>query len=317
MQITAFKDVVGQDSAKRELGFHIQGYHGGGIMPNIALVAPKGLGKTYLAKKIGASLTYKNEQGKMVPKPFYEISCTTVESIEALFKDLFIKCADKHATFFFDEASEIKRRVSMALLTILNPNPQNMTSFSVEDYTVNFDFSKQTFIFATSEGDKVYKPLLDRLKRIELQDYKLEELGVIIQKNLKGIKVANGLLMDIASTVRGNARQAQVMSNDIKTALINKSGNKDEFNENDWEATKKALGINPLGISPLEMRLMQLLKERKNMTVTALSAAMGLTMNSVRRDVEYYLLRLGLIEAGEMSRRQLTHKGQKYLENLC
>ena len=95
------------------------------------------------------------------------------------------------------------------MLTILNPNPENRTSFSYDEYTVDFDFRRQTFMFATSEPHRVFHALKDRLDRVDLEEYSYEELGEIVRINLPDVIFGKGLLGKIASVLRGNARAAQ------------------------------------------------------------------------------------------------------------
>ena len=45
-----FPEIIGQDAAKRKLAFFINGYKASKIIPHIMFVAPKGCGKTTLAK---------------------------------------------------------------------------------------------------------------------------------------------------------------------------------------------------------------------------------------------------------------------------
>ena len=49
---------------------------------------------------------------------------------------------ERDATVLFDECSELPKDVTMALLTITNPNRDNRNDFSYEDYNVTFDFRR-------------------------------------------------------------------------------------------------------------------------------------------------------------------------------
>ena len=95
----------------------------------------------------------------------------------------------------------------MALLTILNPNKDNRNTFAYEDYTVDFDFSRQTFMFATTEAHKIFHALIDRCDRIDMEEYTLNELGKIVQLNLdnESFKADADVLEEVASVLRGNA----------------------------------------------------------------------------------------------------------------
>ena len=142
-------------------------------------------------------------------KRYFEINCSTIKNVKQFFNQLVIPfMQDRDATILFDECSEIPKDVSMALLTILNPNAENRTSFSFEDYTVDFDFRRLSFMFATTETQSVFHALMDRLERVDLEEYSLEEMGKIVNLNLE-LDIEPKALQNIASVLRGNARAAQ------------------------------------------------------------------------------------------------------------
>ena len=181
-----FPKIVGQDRAKRRLKFYIDGYRASHVIPHLMFIAPKGCGKTMMAKALGKNLTLKDDPTK--PKPFLEINCSTIKSVKQLFNQIIIPHVNqKECTILFDEASELPKDVTMALLTILNPNATNRTSFSVEDYVVDFDFSQQSFIFATTEAQHIFHALMDRCERIDLEEYNYDELGEIVTRVLPEI----------------------------------------------------------------------------------------------------------------------------------
>ena len=112
---------------------------------------------------------------------------------------------DRDATILFDECSEIPKDVTMALLTILNPNPEHqnlLLSWGLYDW---FWFSRLSFMFATTETQSVFHALMDRLERVDLEEYTLEEMGKIVSLNLE-VKIEPKALKDISSVLRGNAR---------------------------------------------------------------------------------------------------------------
>ena len=169
-----FAGIIGQKKAKRRLKFYLKGYDASGVCPHLMFIAPKGCGKTLIAKAMAKVLWSDEDANKS--KPFLEINCSTIKNVKQLFNQIFIPhVAHKECTILFDEASELPKDVTMALLTILNPNPENRTSFSYDDYTIDFDFSRHTFLFATTEAHQIFHALMDRCDRVDLEDYTLEE----------------------------------------------------------------------------------------------------------------------------------------------
>ena len=302
-----FKNTVGQDSVKSKLTFFIDCYKQGGVSPRILVVAPKGSGKTHFATLYGKCLEEANKNKKV-----RLVNCSSIKGVKGFFDSIVIPhIVDKDVTFIFDEASELPKDVTMALLTILNPNPLNATTFSYGDYTAEFSFRRQTFLFATSEPHKVFHALVDRLTRVDLQEYTAAQLGEVVQKCNPEISYETGLLSKIADTLRGNPRQATKMAINI----VNFLGDKKSFSNDDWKSLCSRLGILSLGVNENEIAVLKLLSERLQCTLTAISASTGMTRACVQRDVETYLLKRNLIKI-EAGGRCLTKAGFDFVDKL-
>lgn len=322
-----FADVVGQTQTKKTMDFYLDSYYTTRFVPNMMFVAPKGQGKTTIARELAKGLVQFDEEGNVmeVPskldpevmkpkrKPFVEINCSTLKNVKQFINGLIIPhVQDKDVTLLFDEASEIPRDVSMALLTILNPNPTNRTTYSMDEYVCDFDFTRQTFIFATSEIHKVFHALNDRLERITLQDYTSSDLAEIVHKGIPDVDCRDGVLDQVATVLRGNARAGQKMASKIAAYL--KGHN--VFDALKWENLKEILSIAPLGLNPLEIQILYFLQENLiGTSLTGLSAKTGMSRESLRLDSEIYLLKHNLMEVATTG-RQITAKGQEYLKAL-
>ena len=303
---TTFPDIIGQQSAKRVLDFHIGGFKATKVMPHLMFVAPKGCGKTTMAKAVARTL-----KGIDDAKRYFEINCSTIKNVKQFFNQLVIPLMqDRDATILFDEASEIPKDVSMAMLTILNPNSENMTSFSFEDYTVDFDFSRLSFMFATTETQSVFHALMDRLERVDLEEYSIDEMGQIVAMNLE-IDIESKTLRDIASVLRGNARAAQKMAH--KIVSYSKQNSVRRFDATHWKHLSRILNIFPLGLNVTEIQLLRILKDNKDCSLTNLSAKTGISKQAVQRDFEIYLQKHSLMEITTAG-RNITAKGLDYLK---
>ena len=327
MNETLFQDIVGQDKPKKELGFYLDSYMRTRMVPNMMIVAPKGQGKTTIARALAKGLVQFDETGNVmqVPskldptvmkdkrKPFVEVNCSTLKSVKQFINGLVIPYVqDKDVTLLFDEASEIPRDVTMALLTILNPNPENRTTFSLDEYVCDFDFRRQTFIFATSEIQKVFHALADRLERITLEDYTYPQLAEIVQKGLPEVECKDDVLLDVSTVLRGNARAAQKMSNKITAYL---KGGK-VFTPTDWAKLRAILSIYPLGLNALEIQILRWLAQNSTGTsLTGLSAKTGMSRESLQKDTELYLQKHNLMEI-QTTGRMITAKGLEYLKHV-
>ena len=110
----------------------------------------------------------------------------------------------------------------LTFLTILNPNKDNKNTFDYEGYHFEIDFKRVSFIFATTEPQDVFHALVDRLERIDLEDYTYDDLAQILQLNIDKIKFEGDILSRlIAPTLRGNARAAAKMATHIKNYCSN------------------------------------------------------------------------------------------------
>jgi Holliday junction resolvasome RuvABC ATP-dependent DNA helicase subunit len=306
---TLFADVIGQNAAKRRMTFYQQCYTKSGMMPNSMIVAQKGGGKTFMAKALGQHLI---KEGEPKAKPFLEINCASLKNIRQFFNNVVIPhMIDKDITILFDEASEMPRDMEMGLLTILNPNKNHRNEFAVDDYVVDFDFRRHTFMFATSEPHKVFHALMDRLDRIDLEEYKDEELGEIVSVNLPDVKFEEDLLPEIATVLRGNARSAQKMANNIEMF----HGAKGKFSNKLWNELRKILGILPMGLNRIEVQVLRALAHAGECSLTNLAAKTGMTADSLRRDFEMYLQKMNMMRV-DRSGRSITATGRKYLEGL-
>ena len=308
-----FPKIVGQAIAKRKLNFHLDNFEASSVIPHLLFIAPKGCGKTTLAKAAGQNLM-NEETGK--PKPFLEINCSTLKSVPQFINQVVVPhIHQRECTVLFDEASELPKSITMMLLTVLNPNANNATTFSFEDYVMDFDFRQQSFMFATTEAHKLFHALIDRCDRIDMEEYTMDELAEIINMNVRAIKLDcdEDVLKEIAPVLRGNARAAQKMANNMNSYLKRTKGNK--FTKKDWATLKHALGILPLGISRIELQILRALAEKKESSLTNLSAKTGLTVQCIRQDFELYIQKHNLMEI-TTGGRSLTMAGHKYLKNL-
>lgn len=327
MSDTLFENIVGQTKPKKELSFYLASYLRTRIVPHMMFVAPKGQGKTTLARAFAKGLVQFDENGQVVEVPsrsdpailkpkkktFVEVNCSTVKGIKAFVNGILVPYVqDKDVTILFDEASELPRDVTMALLTILNPNPENRTTFAQEEYVMDFDFRRQTFLFATSEIQKVFHALADRLERITLEEYSNDQLAAIVAKGMPEVTATDNVLLDVATVLRGNARAAQKMAGKILAYL--KGGT--TFTPEDWNNLKQALSICPLGLNDLEIQVLRHLAGHPNgVSLTNISARTGMSRESLQKDVELYLQRHSLMEI-QTTGRVITAKGLEYLKQL-
>ncbi len=164
-----FPNVVGQYPAKRKFEFYINGFERTGIVPNILLTAPKGAGKTMLARAFARNLVIEDVeeiddvlQDVIVPKRYFEFNCATIKNLRQFVEQIMVPYMQggSKATFLFDECHMLPKKVMMALLTIINPNKNNLNTFSYEGSDIDIDFRKLTFHVSPLPSLKIYSLIL-------------------------------------------------------------------------------------------------------------------------------------------------------------
>ena len=189
---TCFLMLLGNILQSVNLSFISKAFERTGVVPNMMLTAPKGAGKTMLARAFARNLILPDT---MQPKKYIELNCATIKNLRQFVEMIMIPYMQNNdATFLFDECHMLPKDVTMALLTITNPNKNNFNTFSYEGSDIDIDFRKLTFLFATTEPQEVFHALIDRMERIDLDDYSYDELGQILLLNTDRIKFSGDIV---------------------------------------------------------------------------------------------------------------------------
>ena len=303
-----FKNLVGQENVKKKLNFYLKAFNKTRIAPFLGFFGAKGLGKTAFANAFARNL--KNENGSN--RTLLELNCSTIKNNDDFFEQIFIPLIlDNEITILFDEAHELPRDLTMALLTILDTNTSHVREFTWKDTRFPFNFKKQTFMFATTESDKLFPPLKDRLTGVDFDAYSENELGQILSLSLD-CKVDNEVLSQLSSVVRGNARNAKMRAKDINLYVA--SEGVETLDIKHYNKFCDILGVLPFGMTCTEKQILEVLLESGSCTLSMLAAKTGLSSTSLRSDHEKYLLKQNLMEID--TKRKLTHKGRKVVKLL-
>jgi Holliday junction resolvasome RuvABC ATP-dependent DNA helicase subunit len=269
----------------------------------------KGLGKTEFLKAFSKSLT--NVDGK--PRPMLELNSSTIKNNAMFFEQIFMPIVQgNEVTLFFDECHALPNDLVMAFLSITNTERSPIKEFNWREFTFTFDFTKISMIFATTELDKMFAPLKDRLTILDFKPYSTDELIDIIKGRLEDVEFEDGLLQQIASTTRGNARSAVKRAKEIETFC--ESQNSNIFMRDEWNELRRILGIKPLGMTNIEVQILQILNERGASTLQTIAAVTGMSRTAIQKDAELYLLQRGLMKINGV--REITRKGTDILAEL-
>lgn len=298
-------EFVGQERLRRTINFLIDGYKKSPFLDNILLIAQRGDGKTLLCRKIGEALG----------KKFIEINGSSLNSIDAFVNRIIIPHVsdNQDVTLFIDEFATVSPKVLEWLLSMLQYDAKTKTSHAVHDgITHNFDFNHLTFLAATTNPEKLSNALKSRFRQLEFFPYKHDELVKMLCTYTPHINYVDNIHNEIISVSRGSPRSISLrLAEDIKKYINIKNTNKHIFSAEDWMELKHIISIQPLGLTPNEIKLLQILQESP-CTVTCLTGKFNMDMATLRKTIELYPLSLGLITINQ--KREITHRGREIIK---
>ncbi len=304
-------DMIGQDRAKSKLDFFFRAVAAGEAFPTTIITGQKGNGKTEMMTATASKLKEIYKAGE---KRGQLVNAGAIKNMKQFWNSIVIPVInDRDVTLCVDECHKLPKDVTTALLTMTNPNESNQNSFTYEDYTVDINLKRQTFLFATTEPHEVFHALINRCERIALEPYTLEELAKILKKHASNVKFSKGVFEAVSPTLRGNARTTVLTARKINSYAA--QARKDTFHMEDWGKLSQTLDILPLGLTRDELAVLRILQSRKDTSLTRLAATLGMTPQAVRQDCELYLLSSGLMEIATGG-RNITPRGQDILNSI-
>lgn len=300
-------DLIGQNKVKNRLNFYSRLYKSGYTVPAIMLNAAKGLGKTEFARQFHNTIK-QDEDHK-----FFEINCGTIRNAEDFFEQVFIpNIAGRNITVLFDECHALPKDLTDVFLSAFNVEGVKKKQVSLGMNVVTFDFTKQVYMFATTELHKIFAPLKDRLSIIDFKPYTENELAKMIRAKFDWIEYDDGVLEAVVHTVGGNARSAIKMAVDIRNwCNVNSTHN---VSHSAWNKIKKEFDIMPFGLVNVEVQILKALAERGSCSLQMLSAITGMSRQAIQLEAENNLLRKGFMEID--GKRKITNKGTQILNKI-
>jgi len=221
---------------------------------------------------------------------------------------------NQEATLFFDEAHNLPKDVQETMLTIMEPNTNDYNEWIWEDAVIEFDFRRVSFILATTDVQKLKDPLIDRCRRISLENYSADELEKIVLIKSPDIGFEDGVMDQIKTVFRGNARNAVSIANDINSHCAAKGDN--YFGSDDWDKIQYQVGYFPLGLMSEEVKALDILYGKtKPCSLTNLASKLMQSRDVVQKNIEMFLQYHDLMEIGAGG-RSITVKGRKYVDSL-
>lgn len=306
---TRFANLIGQEDVKKKLNFYLDAQNKSQKFPFLLLTGAKGMGKTEFAKQAAKSIL----GGDSKPRPFLEVNCGTIKSAQVFFEQVFAPVIQgNEVTVLMDECHALPKDLMTVLLTAFNTEKDDVKQVTWRDGLYEFNFKKQVFILATTEADRIFGPLKDRLVPVDFQPYNKQEVGQIIQKCLPDIKFKDNVLEMVGETVRSNARSCVMRAKQIE--MFCETKNRAEFSVKDWKDLCDKVGINHSGLTNTELQILRTLRDRGDCSLNMLSAVTGLSRSALQRDAEIFLLQRGYMKIE--GQRKISAAGSRIISAI-
>ena len=309
------ENVIGQERAKQLLKLFQQTFDRKGKLPPIGIFGPSGLGKTHLvtewAQELGAKLIYMN--GTAIKDAL---------AFRAYFKDAD-KDKDTHHIMFVDECHMLPRKVQENLLSVLeDPSilctvaPREIGNVKCVDGTRWIDKGdvmrealpdNMSFIFATTDPAKMKDTILNRLRKIQLESYSVENKIEIAMRHLAQSGIVRSDLT-IYEALAKRSRSLRHLKDDLCETFVD-INNLYEPSEQ-LKVLDQILGIDADGAIDLDRDYLGYLAQHKIAGLDTLAGFLRISKDEIVTRLEPFMLERGWITITAKG-RMLTEDGRR------
>jgi len=296
-------DIIGQQSVKNKLNFSLSAFKLGGVMPHYLFTSAKGSGKTKFAKELAKEIYAIDKSYKA-----HLINCATIKNVSSFYEQIYqSKIEGQKVVILMDESHCLPDIIQQLLLTTIEVDDQIERIIPTDFGDMRINTRDHIFVFLSSEPDRIFPPLRDRMEIVSLSSYKPLELGEILVRSCKEITFADGTIEVICDSLRGNPRDAIKASNGIKKyCLISRTTH---FTALDWQKYCEMNDVKPFGLNAGEIQILRVLAQNGHCSLNDLRGATGISRTAIMNDLEPFLLYKHFIKID--GKRIITQKGKQ------
>jgi Holliday junction DNA helicase RuvB len=262
------------------------------------LIGPPGMGKSSLASVIS----------KEMAVPFHEVLGQNLRSPSDL-NNLLLQIEDK-GVVHIDEIHEAPQSIQTALLMatdkrqIMVRGGTAITALPLSDFTL---------LLSTTEEHDLLQPLRDRMRlTLRFDFYTEEDLCRVVDLRARALQwdLDPRVLPMIASRGKGTPRLALKWMQAAYRSC--RAAGENAVTVEHLRHACRLEGCDSLGLGFLEQKYLRLLLDGPR-RVNVLASALGVPSKTLTTVTEAFLIRVGLIDKDDQSRRVLTPKGREHL----
>jgi Holliday junction DNA helicase RuvB len=266
--------------------------------PHALMVGPPGMGKSTMASVVAQEMAV----------PFHEVLGQNLRNAGDL-NSLLLQ-AEPKAIVHIDEVHEASTAIQTALYMALDKR-QIMTRSGAA--IIALPINDFTLLLSTTEEHDLLQPLRDRMRLTLRFDFYTElDLYQVVFTRAKGLgwDIDDVIPSLIASRGRGTPRIALKLLQAARRCC--RAAGESLITVTHLQQACELETIDRLGLGFIEQKYLNLLVDGPR-RVNVIASALGIPAKTLTSVQEPLLIRLGLIDKDDVSRRYLTSKGREHL----
>lgn len=314
-------DVIGQERAKQILKILTQGFYRRGTLPPVGLFGASGRGKTHLSNAW---------TGELNAESIYINGTAVKDSLvfRAFFKEATANTT-KHYVVFIDECHALPKKVQENLLSVLEQPailctvaPKEMGNVRCVDgvhFIEKGDVMREalppnlSFILATTDPAQLSGTILDRLRKIHLVPYTIDDKIAIAVNHLSEQNVNPAL--EVVEGIAQRSRSVRHLKEELCNMFADIKILHGEDDETSLEIMDDILGIDCDGASELDRDYLMYLCENTTVGLDTMAGKLQVDKKEVATNIEPFLLEKGWITI-ESRGRKLTLAGKVKIHGI-